>query len=800
MTPLLSFPLHQRIPKFFYRLPRYLLQRPSRNSGVSKSVCGKKLALENTAQSNPAGTPAWYNPHPGTELKKALAGEQPVYLYIPWIAEHGDSLIAKIQGGPAYALAPLDYVDKISDNDVRKEVARFARTQPDQYKKLIIRRLVPLKNKTRAVIFTFDWSPVMRIIAEVCEDLDIRRILIPHESVFVDREKYYWDPTARASVPVADVILGWGNLQKDIFTERGYPARRFHAVGAPKFDMYHNYQAQLSKKQFCRIFSLDADKPVILFASQPLDSQIDTKVARESQRTAINDLLRLTAELNMQLLVRLPPSKDDIIGPKLREKIADLKHAAIDDATCYLVTPEEAMHHSSLIASINSTMLFEGILLGKPACSMRYVQFDSIWDNVEIPAVCNFSELKKWVPDLINGKKAAFTEKGMNWARINLSCGDFDGKAIARIKHFLEHSLAGEDVDIRSRAAERILGYGQNDCKIDVACIPSSGKILDTTQKYFRQMVQARTLLSSSHEGFDPSKLASVDVFFQWGITPNENKNKQTVIARRLGKKVLIAEDGFIRSVNIGLSEEPALSIILDELTAYYDATQPSSLEAMLQSGPALNELQRTRCISTIKKITGARISKYNHAPDIQLKLGHPERKKVLVIDQRFGDQSIESGLADEDTFVKMLESVINDYEGWDIIIKQHPDAIKGGKSSYFSNERMAAFSHIKTLHFINYDVNPHALFDLVEEVHVCTSGVGMEALMAGKKVHCHGAPFYSGWGLTADKIKIPRRDRQRTVEEIFYYAYIHFSRYFRPDWNKACEIEDVVDYIAAKK
>ncbi|MCR6501675.1 hypothetical protein MUO32_21785 [Shinella sp. CPCC 101442] len=47
-------------------------------------------------------------------------------------------------------------------------------------------------------------------------------VLIPHESVFVNRSKYYWAPSSQASIPLSDVILGWGSLQKEIFAGRGY--------------------------------------------------------------------------------------------------------------------------------------------------------------------------------------------------------------------------------------------------------------------------------------------------------------------------------------------------------------------------------------------------------------------------------------------------------------------------------------------------------------------------------------------------------------------------------------------------
>jgi capsule polysaccharide export protein KpsC/LpsZ len=77
---------------------------------------------------------------------------------------------------------------------------------------------------------------------------------------------------------------------------------------------------------------------------------------------------------------------------------------------------------------------------------------------------------------------------------------------------------------------------------------------------------------------------------------------------------------------------------------------------------------------------------------------------------------------------------------------------------------------------------------------------MGFEALMAGKAVHCYGAPFYAGWGVTQDKLSIQGRTRRRSVEELFYFAYIESSRYYHPDRQQVVEVEDLVDYIAAKR
>jgi len=85
-------------------------------------------------------------------------------------------------------------------------------------------------------------------------------------------------------------------------------------------------------------------------------------------------------------------------------------------------------------------------------------------------------------------------------------------------------------------------------------------------------------------------------------------------------------------------------------------------------------------------------------------------------------------------------------------------------------------------------------------KIYTKTSGMGFEALILNKEVHCYGLPFYAGWGITVDRGKkesLKRRNiKTRTTVELFWFAYIWYSRYFNPVSGEKCEIENVLDYI----
>ena len=286
-------------------------------------------------------TPDWFNPN------QPVIPHQDFYGYVPWIKEHGDALIALIEKSATSPIFPISFIKDQSVDTQRRSAMRYAVDSPEQLRHLLFSRLTPLVGRMRGMIFSFDWHPFMRLISQACKDLNIPRILIPHESVFAKRDMYYVDATSGIDRPDADIVLGWGKLQKDIFISRGYPAERIVLLGAPKFDVYSNgTKPSLTRAQYCRIFNLDPDKPIILFPAQPLDSQYDVTIARDSQRAIMKDLCTICLKHNWQLIIRSPPSRaSDVIGKELRERIQSEPFAQIDQSGFYRVTPFEALNH-----------------------------------------------------------------------------------------------------------------------------------------------------------------------------------------------------------------------------------------------------------------------------------------------------------------------------------------------------------------------------------------------------------------------------------------------------------------------
>jgi capsule polysaccharide export protein KpsC/LpsZ len=299
---------------------------------------------------------------------------------------------------------------------------------------------------------------------------------------------------------------------------------------------------------------------------------------------------------------------------------------------------------------------------------------------------------------------------------------------------------------------------------------------------------------------FEEHAFIDVEVLFVWGPRLDARKRSAIAAAQLLGVPVVYLEDGFIRSVEIGLMQTPTLSVCFDSKTPFFDATKPSQLEDYINAATILNEAESTRVRNLINRITEEKISKYNFAPYKAIKRLDPSRPAILVVDQRAGDVSIEMGLATEATFIQMVDKALDFINTHDVIIKTHPDANIGGKESAIGAETLARAAQIPGVMLITEDMNPYSLIDIAEKIFVVSSGMGFEALLAGKEVWCFGAPFYAGWGLTIDQLTIPRRVARPSLEEVFHAFYIVHTRYYSPVSSARGEIEDVIEFILSRR
>ncbi len=315
----------------------------------------------------------------------------------------------------------------------------------------------------------------------------------------------------------------------------------------------------------------------------------------------------------------------------------------------------------------------------------------------------------------------------------------------------------------------------------------TSKQLQKSTEHFFN--IKFYTFLSQPDSGSD--------IFYGWG------RKRSGFNAVRLSKKYhtpyVLLEDGFIRSVGLGVDGSPSFSLVEDDKGIYYDATEPSRLEIILNTYDFISDktLMSTarKAIALIKKYY---ISKYNHAPVIderfciKYKIMETNKvKKILIITQTSGDASLEYGLAGKCTTEEIIDDALRENPDAFIYIKIHPDVLSGKKKSDINVNAIP-----KSCMLIDEEVNPISLLEYMDKVYTKTSGMGMEALILGKEVICYGIPYYAGWGLTKDKQTSDRRTRKISMEELFAGAYILYARYYNPYSEKKSDIIDTIQSI----
>lgn len=294
-------------------------------------------------------------------------------------------------------------------------------------------------------------------------------------------------------------------------------------------------------------------------------------------------------------------------------------------------------------------------------------------------------------------------------------------------------------------------------------------------------------------------KKSSIDAVCGWGFRPTAKKAREYATKHQL--PYIALEDGFLRSVGLGVEGYPPFSLVYDDVGIYYATMYPSRLENLILHFQADADWAQ-QAKKAIHAIVSLKLSKYNHAPEKIIDRSDTERSVVLVIDQTFGDMAVKYGQASEHEFNQMLQVAIDENPNAEIWVKTHPDVISGKKQGYLT--KLPEYQD--KVRLISENINPLSLCEQVDKVYCVTSQMGFEALMLGKIVVTFGVPWFAGWGLTDDRHPLvntliqAQRRQPRTLHQLFYAAYMQYSRYIDPNTGVSGTIFDVIAYLQTAK
>ncbi|WP_371169066.1 capsular polysaccharide biosynthesis protein [Aliiroseovarius sp. 2305UL8-7] len=264
--------------------------------------------------------------------------------------------------------------------------------------------------------------------------------------------------------------------------------------------------------------------------------------------------------------------------------------------------------------------------------------------------------------------------------------------------------------------------------------------------------------------------------------------------AHQSAPALLRIEDGFLRSRGLGAELVPPMSLVRDDLGIYYDPNRESRLERYIGASTTLPDHTRARAERLILRITEAGLAKYNLDRTLPPGIKDlPKGKRILVPGQVEDDASIRLGTGSVCTNLALLQRARLENPEAVIIYKPHPDVEAGLRTGAIPEQDAGPLADL-----IAHDADPIGLINAVDEVWTMTSTLGFEALLRGRHVTCLGAPFYAGWGLTADLGWVPeRRTARPDIIALTHAVLIDYPRYHDPITGTACPVEVIVERLA---
>lgn len=317
------------------------------------------------------------------------------------------------------------------------------------------------------------------------------------------------------------------------------------------------------------------------------------------------------------------------------------------------------------------------------------------------------------------------------------------------------------------------------------------------TELYFRNI---KTIFNISYLHYvneiatiDPDVVDAVFIMIPYD-RPDRLRTVQFAVKNN--KPIFILEAGFVSSYLTLNEKESPISFHVDTVGGIYlDSHRHNEVLDYLNGERELTIEETRKVEEFINIITSHGISKYNNFVDDDC--FDIEEGSVLVVDQTLNDYSIVSADANSSTFDEMIRTAISENPTRKIYIKCHPEVIIGARKG---NIDIYKYSSRKNVAILTKNINPKILFSRFSDVYVVSSTLGFEALLYGRRVHCFGAAFYAGWGITVDYCKCANRLRKRNLFDLAYAIYIRTSYWMSVNKNEKSEpvsaLRDFCEYI----
>jgi hypothetical protein len=236
-----------------------------------------------------------------------------------------------------------------------------------------------------------------------------------------------------------DILIVWGEaMKKQAVKYLGARKENLYVSGIPAFDHYIT-QSRTNKNSFCKPFSIDPAKRVVLFVSVAAQNPTEYQVLKKLHSAVLEKKL----PHDIVFLVRNHPAYDMVKGNIVRGDLEPSEHVVFDNAQTFLPHKEsylenmrndmshlaDSLYHSEMVITTASTITIEASLFDKPTI---HLGFDGDMDKPLHESVARY--YTKESPYYVSGME----EGGVNIAR------NFE-ELVTHINRYLENPDLDKD-------------------------------------------------------------------------------------------------------------------------------------------------------------------------------------------------------------------------------------------------------------------------------------------------------------------------------------------------------------------
>lgn len=433
------------------------------------------------------------------------------------------------------------------------------------------------------------------------------------------------------------------------------------------------------------------------------------------------------------------------------------------------INPLSLIEHMDRVYVVTSTMGFEALLAGKPVTVFGLPWYAG-WGATDDRQTCSRRSRQRSVDEL-------FAAAYFHYTRYLNPVTHQRGSIFDVIDWLVRQRQAtGLDTGKKTPRSMICLGFG----RWKAAYI-----------KPLLSLSPERVHFVPNTEAAAPLQPVPGDALVFWGAT---EPTGAAALAHQTGAQLLHMEDGFVRSVGLGSDLIPPLSLVLDGRGIYFDPRQPSDLEHLLGTAAFTeDELAMARKVRAFMVAHG--ITKYNLEPREAVTWPSGDKLVVLVPGQVEDDASIRFGCTDIKTNLGLLQAARRAHPDAFVVYKPHPDVMSGNRAG-----QLALAQALPWADHVEARLSVVSCIAACDVVHTMTSLTGFDALLRGKRVVVYGQPFYAGWGLTDDVLKVgvafARRKRRLSLDELVAGTLLRYPIYWDPDLKGYTTCEAVLHRV----